>query len=572
MQNNLNFKKLIKSNLICSKSSDIQLNNTKKTLDLTKYDNIDSFFIKDNIDLSRMEIDDRKYTKRESVNNISLSKIMDDLSSNYSIYISNNCNNKNDEDKNKIINNIIKNKKKEGNKKDKNIILSDKILLSFTNLYKNRNKVFPKKPKKKNYATNNNSITKFKKSLINEIIKEKIIKSKMKNRFNLPLNEIKNSNVKKKFKLQNDLKIAINTFTRNKGLKEKKEKDNNNNKHTLTATNTWINVTSYNNSTNNSLSRLKIRKQKMKKLYLRNLKIITPSYKYKGPKMSTPTSNTIESNDNNNINNSKNKYNLTRLLSHKDGKYKNYLINGNIINLKNFNSYRYIKRNQNNNDPFTKKINRLIKEKKIITSTNSFSNKKNNNNNTKNDKKSTKKVNSTINKQNNYTILNKKKSNKHLIRNLVLTQFHSKKEIIYNSKKNYNNSNNNSCNVHHKLIPNITKRTSTGKTNKNLNDSLIIKPYKKELNKINLNFNFNINFNIDVNKNRQKRFLNSYKNNLGFLTQRNQIIKGNIINKKSKNKNGYGEMTNKKNTISNLVKKMKNEYNLNLKKNIKQLK
>ena len=369
--NNLNFKKIINSNLICSKSSDIKSksNNTKKTLDLTKYDNIDSFFLKDNLNLSLMEINEKQNTERENIKNISLSKIIEDLSRNYSIDISNNDNIKNNEQNNKIINNIIKDKKKGENKNDKNITISDKMFVSFTNLYKNIKKYnFQKKNKKKYFTTNNNSTSKIKKSQLYEIIKVKKIKKNIKAKCNFPQNELKDNNTKKKIKLQNDLQFVLNTFTRNKGNKEKLNKDNNNRKNTLTNTNTWINMTSFNNSANNSLSKLKKRKQKIKKLYLRNLNIIIPSYKCSCPKMYTPSANTLESNDNSACNNiSKIKCNLTRLLSHKYGKIKNSFLNTNNINQKNFINYKYIGKNPNIFCPFSNKINnRLIKEKRII--------------------------------------------------------------------------------------------------------------------------------------------------------------------------------------------------------------
>ena len=589
-EKNVNYKKIIKSNLMLSKSSDTRSNHSK-TLDLTKYDNIDSFFIKDNIDLSLIEIDKKNNTKKQSLNNISLPKIMDNLSSNNSICNSKNYN-KTDEDKSKIKNNYIKAKKKEVTKKDKdkdkNIVLSDKIIFSFINLYKNRNNkfIFQKKIKKNNNGVNNNnnnSTSKVKKSQIHEKNKERMIRNKMRSIINLPLNDSKNSSIKKKFIIQNNnLQIAINNYTRNKNSKEKKDKDNNR-KHALTNTNIKMNVTSYNNSTNNSLSKLKVRKQKIKKLYLRNLKIITPPYKGNGPRMYSPVSNTLESNQNDNTNNNskKNKCNLTRLLTYKDGKYKNYLINGNNINIKNFNSYGYIKvnRTQTNYDPFSNKINRLIKDKRVITSTNSFSNNKNkNNNNSKYDKRSLK---NTKNKnKTNFILLNKKISNGNLIRNLVLNQFNSKKEIMHKTKNNLNNFYLNNNMPHHKMTSSLTsnhntslkntKGSLTSKYHKKLNDSICIKPYKKELNKINLNFNFNINFNIDINKNRQKKYLIAYKNNMGCITQRNQILKRYKKNKRSKSRGG--EILHKKNTMSALVKNMNNDNNTGLRRIIKQLK
>ena len=594
---NLNFKKLLETKLISSDTSDI---NTKKTIELTKYDNIDSFFIKDNNNISSLneninekkEIEKNIYDKKD----ISLSKIMDDLSSNYSIYIVNTYNIKKNKEK-KLKNNskkrkIEKDSKKEINKrdkekekdKDKNIILSDKVLFSFTNLYKNRNKKYNNKNKSKkyHYGTSNNSTSKVKRSY-NERNKEKKMKDNNKTKYkinnitNIPLIDIKNNNnnnnIKDKFsRYKNNLQITVNNFVRNKtSIKEKKEKDNIK-KHALTNNNnTNTNINSYNNSTNNSLSKLKIRKQKLKKLYLRNLKIMTqPSFPPQKDKDKSPISNTIDANTNpnDNIYNIKknNKYNFTRLLTCRDGKFKKYVLNGNLTNLNNFNTFRYIKPNktQINYDPFTYKINKLIKEKKI-SSTNSFTNKnKNNTNNSKKDKKNIK------NKINNFILLNKRLSNGNLIRNLVLSQFHSKKEIVHKpnnivhhkmtSSLIKNNINTNNNNRNSSLLKN-KKRNYTGISNKRLNESLNIKPYKKEMNKINLNFNFNINFNIDFNK--KRKYMIAHKNNIGFFTQRNPIIKRNKINK-SKSKGN--DSSHKKNVFNSLIKAMKYENNLRTKK------
>ena len=183
------------------------------------------------------------------------------------------------------------------------------------------------------------------------------------------------------------------------------------------------------------------------------------------------------------------------------------------------------------------------------------------------------------NKKKNSVIANKKLSNGNIMRNLVLNKIHSKKDIIIRSKKN--NLNNN---INNKMFSSLTKktiirnntslkskkRTFTKKSFKKINESLSIKPYKKELNKINLNFNFNINFNIDINKIRQKKYLLTHKN-IGYLTQRNQIIRGSKINKnksKSKSKSKGGENIHQKNIMIALIKNIKKE-NYGLRKNIK---
>ena len=590
-EKNLNFKKLIKSNLLCSESAEIRSKSSKKTLDLTKYENVDSFFLKDSINLSSLEKcphkDKEKNIKHKNEKkNESLSKIMDDLSSNYSVYIVNSYNiKKKEETKNNKNNDIKKKESKQENskkekEKDKNLVLSDKFLFSFTNLYKNRNKKNKaQKNKKINSGTSNNSSCKVKRSQINDKNKEKKTKekNKIKSIVNFPLNDTKNSKPKIYFNTQaNNLQITLNNFTRNKsGLKEKEKKEKENvTKYALTNTN----VTSYYNSTSNSLSKIKIRKQKIKKLYLRNLKMMaTESHnRYRNCNPNSPSSNTIDTNKNEKKFNKKNKCNLTRLLACKDNKNKNYFLNRNIINLKNFNSFRHIKINntQINYDHFSYKANKLINEKQLITSPNSFSNNKNKNktNSYKNkDKKNIDKNN--INNTN--AIINKKLSNGNLIRNLVLSQFHSKKEIIKN-KNNLSSAHNKmmSCIKNNLVSRNNSllkskKRTFTGKSDKRLNDSMYIKPYKKELNKINLNFNFNINFNIDLNKNRHKKYLLAHKNNLGYFTQRNPIIKRNQIHKSKNKSRGCGENFHRKNMMSMLIRNMKKDYNLGAKQNIK---
>lgn len=571
----LNFKKIIKSNLVYSESSDSKYKVSKKTIDLTKYDDVDSFFLKENNNLSNIskigEEENNKKDKNDIIQNYSLSKIMDDLSSNYSVYLTKTYNFKKNEENKNTKNNYYKNKKKEIkkviNKKDKNFVLSDKVL--FSNMYKNKIKKSKNQKINKKYGTSNNSNSKAKRSQINEKFKEN--KSKVKNKINMPLNENNHNNLKRKFKTQiNNLQITLNNFTRNKsGLKEKKEKENTK-KYALTNTN----ITSYNNSTNNSISKFKVKKQRQKKLYLRNLKIITSSYNYnpKSNYLNSPSSNTIDANINNenNNNNKKNKCNLTRLLTCKDGKNKNYKLTGNPTNIKNFNSQGYIKMNnsQMNYEAFTYRNNKLIKKKRLITSANSFSNNKTKSNYSK------KKNSKNLKKKINNNILNKKLSNGNLIRNLVLSQFHSKKEIIHKNK-NLNST-------HHKVISSLSKnfenknnsllktkkKVFNGKSSKRLNESLSIKPYKKELNKINLNFNFNINFNIDINKNRQKKFLMN-RNNMGYLTQRNPIKKTNIMHKSKSKSKGGDYSRHRKRMMILLIRNMKNDYNLGIKKNIK---
>ena len=595
-EENLNFKKIIKSNLIYE-SSDIKSKNSSKTIDLTKYDNIDSFFLKENNNLTSNEKEKEKNNNQNLNNDISLSKIMSDLSSNYSIYINNI---KKDED-NKTKNNFKKQKnekdnKKEINTKEKNINICDNIF-SIINLYKNRNKKFHNKSKnrKNYYGSSYNSNSKVKKNPLNEKYKEKIKENsnKKNNIINFPLKEKKNINKKSRLnKQKKSFQITLNNFTRNKtSLKEKKEKEKIK-KHELTNTNT--NMNSFNNSANNSLTKYKMRKQKLKKLYLRN--IITQSNYYIIQKDKSQISNTIDINNLNDITNTIKKNNcvFTKLLTFNNEKYKKYLLNRNLINLKNFNSYRKNINKPNNTqinyEPFTYKINKITKEKKVVTtSTNSFTNNYNNNknNNFIKEKKFVKNNNTNLNnkninnnKINNYILLNKKLGNGNLIRNLVLSQFYSKKEIVQKSKNNFINNNTNNYfinnNSHRKVISSLSKNISyrnssllqskkkylNGKSNTKLNESLNNKYYKKQLNKINLNFNFNINFNIGINK--RRKYLPIHKNSLGFRTQRNPIIKINNLIKSNKKPT---DKTKKKNVFNSLIKNMKRDYNLRIKKN-----
>ena len=545
----LNFKKLIDTELLLnSESSNSKSQGSKKTIDLTMYDKIDSFFLKD-INLSLMDKDKQEIDNKVKNKNSSLSKIMEDLSSHYSIYIANSYKPKvAEENKFSKNNNNSKSRKveskKEIKKNNKNIVLSDKILFSFTNLYKKRNK----KKKKFHAGTCNNSSSKVKRSQIYEKnnqdkkSKDKIIP---KNKINI--NKNLSNILKKKINSQiNNLKNRINNFTRNKSiLKEKKE---NNKRYTLTNVNNSCN----NNSINNSYFKFKIKKNKFRKLFLRNIKINTSSYTHY--RNSNNNNNSLNMNNTSQNRNEKSndkiyKCNLTKLLTSKDGKSKN-LLNGNIVNLKNINNYYYIKqKNKMVNNLFYYKNYKLIKEKRTITSRNSFSNNHHNlnkSNNSKYKKSLSKSKNNTNNK------FNKKLSGN--LKNTVLTQFHlkhnkTKKNLISSFTKSIVSRNNS-------LLKN-KKKTFTGRSSKKLNDSLSIKPYKKELNKINFNFNFNINFNIDINKNRQKKYLLAYKNknNFGYFTQRNPII-NNIKLNKSKNKI-RGDNSHRKNNVNHIFMKKK---------------
>ena len=541
----LNYKKLIDTELLLnSEPSNTKSKASNKTIDLTMYDKIDSFFLKD-INLSLMEKDRKVTDDKIKTKNSSLSKIMEDLSSHYSIYIANSykpkvsevnkCSKNNNNSKSKKVES-----KKEIKKNNKNIVLSDKMLFSFTNLYKKRNK----KKKKFHAGTCNNSSSKVKRSQIYEKNnQDKKSKDKIITKNKININKNLSNILKKKFNMQiNNLKSRINNFTRNKSiLKEKKE---NNKRYTLTNVNN-----SCINSSNNSNFKFKIKKNKFKKLVLRNIKINTSSYThYRNSNNNNNSSNMNNTSQNKNekSNDKVYKCNLTKLLTSKDGKNKNFLLNGNIINLKNINSYGYIKQNNKkvNNAPFYYKNNKLIKEKKAITSRNSFSNNQHNLNKSNNSKY---KKSLSKSKNNTKNFINKKLSGN--LKNTVLTQFRlkndkAKKNLISSFSKNLVSRNNS-------LLKN-KKKTYSGRSSKKLNDSLSVKPYKKELNKINFNFNFNINFNIDINKNRQKKYLLAYKNknNLGCLTQRNQIINKSKLNK-SKNKS-RGDNSHRKNNVNHI--------------------
>ena len=540
----LNYKKLIDTELLLnSEPSNTKSKTSKKTIDLTMYDKIDSFFLKD-INLSSLEKDRQVTDDKIKNKNSSLSKIMEDLSSHYSIYIANSYKPKVAEVNKCSKNNNNRSKKiesrKEIKKNNKNIVLSDKMLFSFTNLYKKRNK----KKKKFHAGTCNNSSSKVKRSQIYEKNnQEKKSKDKIITKSKININKNLSNILKKKFNMQiTNLKSRINNFTRNKSiLKEKKE---NNKRYTLTNVNN-----SCINSSNNSYFKFKIKKNKFKKLVLRNIKINTSSYThYRNSNNNNNSSNMNNTSQNKNekSNDKVYKCNLTKLLTSKDGKNKNFLLNGNIINLKNMNSYGYIKQNNKkvNNAPFYYKNNKLIKEKKAITSRNSFSNNQHNLNKSNNSKY---KKSLSKSKNNTKKLFNKKLSGN--LKNTVLTQFHlkndkAKKNLISSFSKNLVSRNNS-------LLKN-KKKTFSGRSSKKLNDSLSVKPYKKELNKINFNFNFNINFNIDINKNRQKKYLLAYKNknNLGCLTQRNQIINNSKLNR-SKNKS-RGDNSHRKNNVNHI--------------------
>ena len=420
----LNYKKLIDTELLLnSEPSNTKSKTSKKTIDLTMYDKIDSFFLKD-INLSSLEKDRQVTDDKIKNKNSSLSKIMEDLSSHYSIYIANSykpkvaevnkCSKNNNNSKSKKIES-----RKEIKKNNKNIVLSDKMLFSFTNLYKKRNK----KKKKFHAGTCNNSSSKVKRSQIYEKNnQDKKSKDKIITKSKININKNLSNILKKKFNMQiTNLKSRINNFTRNKSiLKEKKE---NNKRYTLTNVNN-----SCINSSNNSYFKFKIKKNKFKKLVLRNIKINTSSYThYRNSNNNNNSSNMNNTSQNKNekSNDKVYKCNLTKLLTSKDGKNKNFLLNGNIINLKNMNSYGYIKQNNKkvNNAPFYYKNNKLIKEKKAITSRNSFSNNQHNLNKSNNSKY---KKSLSKSKNNTKKLFNKKLSGN--LKNTVLTQFHLKND------------------------------------------------------------------------------------------------------------------------------------------------
>ena len=555
---NFNFKRIIKSKLIKTGSSYYQnKSSNKKTLSLTRYDDVDSFFLRENNNETLLE----KYNNNKKNNNqdinkdISLSKIMNDLSSNYSVYIDNcnnnkNCENQNDKkDYSKIQKKENKIEKNE-NDKYKNLILSDKTLFSYINLYKKRDRKIKNKKNliKVYYCTTNNSNAKIKQNQnmdINKGKKIKDFKNKLKIKIYMPTNEPKISIKKKNNMNFNNLQITLNNLTRNKSsLKDKKE---NLSKNALTNSN----ITSYSNLTSTCVSKLKKRNEKIKKLYLRNLDNTNPQNNYKSNNNNTPLHNTTDTYKNKNNYTKNNKYTLTQLLTSKDTKNnKKYITKGNIINIKHFYSYRRISLKDSNNHINTKiinthsnyglfsyKINKLIKEKKIITCVNSFSNNKTNNKSNISKNKENKNIeknknNSNKNNKSNKSILTKRVSKGNLLRSIVLRKFHSKKEILHKNKFNINSpyfitpisrkllTRNNS-------LSKSKKQLCIGKLNKKLKDLANIKPYKKELNKINLNLNFSINFNIDINKNRKKKLLISHKNNLGNYTQ----IKNQRVNK-----------------------------------------
>lgn len=172
------------------------------------------------MDKDKQEIDNKVKNK-----NSSLSKIMEDLSSHYSIYIANSYKPKvSEENKFSKNNNNSKSRKIESKKEIKRII---KILFYQIKFYFLLQIYIKKEIKRKKFhaGTCNNSSSKVKRSQIYEKnnqdkkSKDKIIP---KNKININKNL---SNILKKINSQiNNLKNRINNFTRNKSiLKEKKK-------------------------------------------------------------------------------------------------------------------------------------------------------------------------------------------------------------------------------------------------------------------------------------------------------------------------------------------------------------
>ena len=256
------FQRLIESKFLNSESSE----KSKKTLELTKYDIIDSFFI------TNSSINKEKKSIINNNNDISLSKIMEDL-------YTNSGDEKKNDNKNKI--SKLNNDKKYINKNKNNIIKKKNIINSYTN-----------KSTKENKANNHN--------LVNSIVLKKTT-----HRLDVIINNSKLNN--------------CNSYSRNNSKKRKK---NYNiylkKKAVINSKNSLSNLFTLHNSKNNSLLKNKYEKGSYNKYFI----LLTSHNSFKNSKKEKSTGNTInklfEKNSNKKIIKIKKKGNLLKKLHMQD--------------------------------------------------------------------------------------------------------------------------------------------------------------------------------------------------------------------------------------------------------------
>ena len=576
---------------------------SKTTLDLSKYD-----FYNDNLNYKNFDevndknllkefkqessspIREKKATKSKKRTNdlneflkknnfneksISFSDIINDLSSNYSIIL-----NSNNNDKIKDINKD-KDKKKSKSKKDKKsltINIESGNNKKVDNIkHKNKNEISQKRKKYINIVktqpnskmgsdqiANFNDLMGKKNSFLN-VIKKTCSKDQTNGIINI-INEkeSKNSKIKNQKKKNIHRNVSINLNKINNEITKSKK---------LIITK-LSNLKSKIKSTENSLSKKQNKKTPINKIFAINA--LNNNFILNKNNDTTSNSKTT----NNTINNSKKKYvfpkkiNLTGINNdtNLNGKINlEDLINKNeyrqsltdrgsqIFNLKNLN-INHSKMNTNSNiycnislnkniESLSHRISKLTKNKTISLNTPESLLK------IKNIKKDIIKKktvvydnkNNSISNQNlisNYLEVNRSNMNKNIFehkKNLVLKQFNSKKEISYfwknrnESSKTYSlNEINNIRGIGNSSVSNSQKK----KANYLVPKTELIGDRKSKKNnqkKINLNLNLHINLNINIAKKNKKTLSGNLMNNnclKGLLTQRNlNIPKRNTYNK-----------------------------------------
>ena len=576
---------------------------SKTTLDLSKYD-----FYNDNLNYKNFDevndknllkefkqessspIREKKATKSKKRTNdlneflkknnfneksISFSDIINDLSSNYSIIL-----NSNNNDKIKDINKD-KDKKKSKSKKDKKsltINIESGNNKKVDNIkHKNKNEISQKRKKYINIVktqpnskmgsdqiANFNDLMGKKNSFLN-VIKKTCSKDQTNGIINI-INEkdSKNSKIKNQKKKNIHRNVSINLNKINNEITKSKK---------LIITK-LSNLKSKIKSTENSLSKKQNKKTPINKIFAINA--LNNNFILNKNNDTTSNSKTT----NNTINNSKKKYvfpkkiNLTGINNdtNLNGKINlEDLINKNeyrqsltdrgsqIFNLKNLN-INHSKMNTNSNiycnislnkniESLSHRISKLTKNKTISLNTPESLLK------IKNIKKDIIKKktvvydnkNNSISNQNlisNYLEVNRSNMNKNIFehkKNLVLKQFNSKKEISYfwknrnESSKTYSlNEINNIRGFGNSSVSNSQKK----KANYLVPKTELIGDRKSKKNnqkKINLNLNLHINLNINIAKKNKKTLSGNLMNNnclKGLLTQRNlNIPKRNTYNK-----------------------------------------
>ena len=577
---NISFEPLINPSLINNKPSNKSII-SKNTLDLSKLDN----------DSNKNILRKHKTTnKKDDINSLSFSEIIDDLSSNYSIIINNNnnekiyinskSNNKHDIKfkKNQNNNTNKKHNKKEGrNEININVnkprnTYSDNITNNsknnMTKLSQMKTAESPRKKikiclnKKNNkymIGTNNTNIIKRNNNLPLPSEKKKYQKQVMNTdnhileKQDLPVNR----NVS--FKNNNKGAIRVNTISNyftekniniNNNILQKKEEFNPNKKTSSNYLQNCIKKNMMNNNKNKKNSCTTINVGSIPNSIDKKLNNINYNIKnilkQKNDIQIKRKSLIESSNTSTSFNNHNHKHHHKALANRSNTNHQIFFMNerprvSNLIgrgsmNVDNTKSISRKDKDINNNknlyleDPFIYKLTQLTKKRQIsLTSTNSLSKIKDSKNFTHYG------INSIIENINSNNIFGIKNNNFNMNKlnklncrkNLVLTKLNSKKKMIYNNKSKL-------------LGEDIIRNNSASihktfdNNNNNITSSGNFRPKKNSKN-IHLNLNLNIHFNIDVeNKNKGKKILlnKAIINQLQNKINKNQNFSNIIIRNK----------------------------------------